>query len=93
MAYIDEQLLQFKKMLENAICENGIKGKQSIIRSSTPINLIHDAVKHELIQCGVVPENILPNLGKSKPEVKIAGFLKQKAQDVCVIPSNIKRDE
>ena len=50
MAYIDEQLFRFKTELEAAILAGGVKGKESIIRSSALINLIHDAVKYELIQ-------------------------------------------
>ena len=92
MAYIDEQLLQFKTFFEAAIMRDGIKGKESIIRSSSLINLIHDAVKHELIQRGIDPQSIYPNFEKTKPEMKIAGFLKQKNQDVCVAPKNIRRN-
>lgn len=91
MAYIDNQLLVFKQMIENAIVTGGAKGKESIIRSSGLINLIHDAVKQELITAGVKTENIYPPFGASKPEIKMAGFLKQKDQDVCVVPSNIVR--
>lgn len=90
MAYIDRQLLQFKNMIESSIVEGGVKGKESAIRSSALINLIHDAVKNELIEKGVNPGNIYPSLGATKPELKLAGFLKQKNQDVCVIPSGIK---
>ena len=45
MAYIDEQLFRFKTELEAAILAGGVKGKESIIRSSALINLIHDAVR------------------------------------------------
>lgn len=62
-----------------------------MIRSSVLINLIHDAVKHELIEQGVKPENVYPPIFQSKPELKLAGFLKQKDQDVCVAPSNIHK--
>ena len=48
MAYIDEQLKLFKNKLEDAIISEGAKGKDSCIRSSVLINLIHDAVKKEL---------------------------------------------
>lgn len=53
------------------------------------INLIHDAVKYELIQNGIDPSQIYPHFEETKPEMKIAGFLKQKDQDVCVAPKNI----
>ncbi len=91
MSFIDEQLLTFKTMIEDSIAEGGAKGKESMIRSSVLINLIHDAVKNELIEQGVHPNNIFPPFGSSKPEIKMAGFLKQKDQDVCVLPANIKR--
>lgn len=92
IAFIDEQLKLFKEEFEQAIVEGGAKGKESAIRSSSLINLIHDAVKYELIQAGVNPNNIYPQLGETKPEMKIAGLLKQKDQDVCVVPSNILRE-
>lgn len=91
MTFIEKQLLTFKQLIEQSIVNGGVKGKESIIRSSGLINLIHDAVKHELIVSGVNPENIYPHFLNSKPEVKLAGFLKQKDQDICVIPSNIGR--
>lgn len=89
MAYIDEQLFRFKTELEAAILAGGVKGKESIIRSSALINLIHDAVKYELIQNGIAPSQIYPHFEETKPEMKIAGFLKQKDQDVCVVPKNV----
>lgn len=52
MAFIDDQLLTFKTWFENAIISGGAAGKQSIIRSSGLINLIHEAVKHEFISLG-----------------------------------------
>lgn len=50
MAFIDEQLISFRDLIEDAIIQGGSKGKESIIRSSALINLIHDAVKYELIE-------------------------------------------
>ncbi len=91
MAYIDEQLLQFKHLIEESIVLGGAKGKESMIRSSGLINLIHDAVKHEFIEAGVRRLNIYPHFGDTKPELKMAGFLKQKDQDVCIVPSNIRK--
>lgn len=93
MRFIDTQLIEFKRLMEDAIIEGGVRGKTSIIRSSALINLIHDAVKFELIEEGVNPENIYPRLGETKPEIKIAGFLKQKNQDVCVLPNNIEKKQ
>ena len=91
MTYIDGQLQRFKAMIETAIREGGEKGKESVIRSSALINLIHDAVKNEFIERGVQPENIFPPLGQRTPELKLAGFLKQKDQDVCIVPNGIQK--
>lgn len=92
MAYIDNQLLVFKQMIEDSIETGGTQGKESMIRSSQLINLIHDAVKYELIQHGIARDQIFPRLGDTKPEVRLAGFLKQKDQDVCVVPRNIRKE-
>ena len=91
MTFIEQQLLEFKRAIEQSIKEGGSKGKTSMIRSSYLINLIHDAVKHELIQNRVDPNKIFPRFGETKPEIKLAGFLKQKDQDVCVVPGNIEK--
>lgn len=76
----------FKELIETSIIEGGIKAKEAIIRSSRPINFIHEAVKADLIRKGISPDRIHPPLGDSKPELKLAGFIKQKHQDVCVSP-------
>ena len=47
---------------------------------------IHEAVKSELIRNGIEKNRIHPPLEESKPELKLAGFIKQKFQDVCVEP-------
>ena len=91
MAFIDKQLVLFKKNIENSIITGGVKGKESMIRSSVLINLIHDAVKYEFIAAGVKPENIYPPFRATSPELKIAGFLKQKDQDICIVPSGIRK--
>lgn len=91
MAFIDTQLLEFKRLIEDSIITGGAKGKESMIRSSGLINLIHDAVKYEFMQAGVNHNNIYPHFGNTKPELKMAGFLKQKNQDVCIVPSNIEK--
>ncbi len=91
MSFINDQLKLFKQMIEDAIRSNGVEGKNYCIRTQAPINLIHDAVKQELIDHGITKELIFPPLGESKPEIKLAGFLKQKDQDVCVIPEGIEK--
>lgn len=73
--------------------ENGLKAKEGYIRSKALINCIHEAVKRELISKQVYLDSIFPPLGKTAPELKIAGFLKQKDQDVCVVPKKILRKE
>lgn len=90
MPNIDEQLIELKNSFENAIISGGKKGKTSAIRSSALINIIHDAVKDELIRQGVDCQQIRPLLGQSSPETKIVGFYKQKKQDICVGPKNIQ---
>ncbi|GAA8540747.1 hypothetical protein HpBT274_12050 [Helicobacter pylori] len=81
-------LQKFKKCLEHAILQEGEKGFSNIIRSQKPINYIHEMIKQDLVKNGIVKENIFPPLGSSKPEIKLAGFFKQKDQDICVIPNN-----
>lgn len=88
---INNQLIEFKRAIEEAIIERGSDGKTSVIRSSYLINLIHDAVKFELIKNGVDSQKIYPHLGETKPEIKLAGFLKHKDQDICVVPDNIPK--
>jgi hypothetical protein len=90
---MDKQLVEFKNMIENAIYDGGEAGKNACIRSQAPINLIHDAVKEDLIEHGVRAEYIYPPIGATKPEIKLTGFLKQKDQDVCVTPKRIKMKE
>lgn len=91
MAYIDDQLVEFKRLIEDAIIAEGAEGKNKVIKSSKPINLIHDAVKKSLIDAGVDPSLVRPQFENTKPEMKMAGFIKQKKQDVCVIPKNITK--
>jgi len=94
-------VIQMKKMLEESILTrkfngntyaNGQKAKEALIRSQKLINLLHEWVKMELVRNGVDGRQIYPPLSSSKPELKIAGFLKQKDQDVCVRPKNIKNN-
>lgn len=87
-------------MLEDAVvtgsndgknCGDGLKAKESLIRSSKLINLIHEAVKQDLLDYGIDNKRVFPPRGNTKPELKIAGFLKQKDQDVCVVPTKINK--
>lgn len=93
MPYIDGQLLALKSLYESKIRENGKKGKTSAIRSSALINIIHDSVKHELIQHRIDPARIKPKLGKTSGESQLSGYYKQKKQDVCVEPKKIRKSK
>lgn len=42
---------------------------------------------------GIYPGNIFPPIGLSNPEIKLAGFLKQKDQDITVLPRNVESKE
>lgn len=84
---IQEAVNSFKLLIEDSILQGGIAAKEAMIRSSRPINYIHEAVKSELINSGISKTRIFPPLGATSPEMKLAGFLKQKHQDVCVAPN------
>lgn len=93
MAFIDNQLWEYKNLIEKSIKEGGKDGKASMIKSSKPINLIHDAVKYELKKEGVNPEQVFPAFKESSPEIKLAGHFKKKNQDVCVLPKGIDKEQ
>lgn len=76
----------FKELIEGSILDGGFKAKEAMIRSSRPINNIHEAVKSDLVRKGISAKRIHPPLGETKPELKLVGFIKQKHQDVCVSP-------
>jgi hypothetical protein len=80
----------FKKLIDTSIISGGNREKTAMIRSSRPILNIHEAVKTQLIQNRVNPNLIYPPLGMRSPELKLAGFLKQKRQDVCITPNDIQ---
>lgn len=90
---IEQAVSNFKQLIEDSIIEGGTAGKQAMIRSSKPINNIHEAVKSELINNGITRHRIYPPLGETRPELKLAGFLKQKYQDVCVTPEGKETNE
>lgn len=87
---IQQAVKNFKTLIRSSIKEGGNKGKTAMIRSSRPILNIHEAVKSQLIKNGVNENLIHPPLGERSPELKLAGFLKQKNQDVCVAPNDIE---
>jgi len=89
-------LIQIKNDFDHAITTarfngniyaNGNKAKEALIRSQKIINLIHEFVKNDFVDCGVPQHMIFPPVGNSKPETKIKGFLKSKNQDVTIIPN------
>lgn len=87
MISIEEAVRGFKSLIEGSIRAAGESGKAAMIRSSKPIQNIHEAVKSDLIKHGVDAARIFPPLGETKPELGIAGFIKKKAQDICVVPT------
>ncbi len=42
---LQNTLNDMKKMLEDSIIHNGLKGKESLIRSQALINQLHEAIK------------------------------------------------
>lgn len=83
---IEQAVKNFRSLIEDSITTAGESGKAAMIRSSRPIQNIHEAVKADLIRHGIDPPRIFPPLGTTKPELEIAGFIKKKAQDICVTP-------
>ncbi len=82
-------LENIKQQIEQSILEDGVEGKNSLIRSQSLINILHELVKTSLIDEGVSPGLIYPPPGISFGEKVLAEFLKFKKQDVCVFPNNI----
>jgi len=78
----------FKFALVESIKIAGLKGKDSIIKSQEPIKLFHEVIKKELIKNGVNPNLIIPPINTGANEMKLYGFIKDKTQDVCVLPNN-----
>lgn len=90
---IEEAILNFRELIHSSIKDGGAEGKRAMIRSSKPINNIHEAIKAELIRNGINEELIHPPVGNTKPELKLAGFIKQKYQDICAVPGDISLEE
>lgn len=84
---------QLKELIDSSIIEGGDEGKNNLIRSQIPINLLHNAAKASFIHNGVNPAYIHPAYGMSDDELKLSGFFKKKAQDVCVLPNNVEAEE
>lgn len=90
---IDKTLLQMKNEFETAILENGATAQTRLIRSQKLINILHNQVKSEFIKLGVKETLIYPCVGKCCPEVKISGSLKEKCQDICIIPQSVLQNQ
>lgn len=90
---IEDAVQNFKSLIDRSIINGGAKGKTAMIRSSKPINNIHEAIKSELIRSGIDKDLVHPPLGHTKPELRLAGFIKQKRQDICVVPGEIESEE
>ncbi|MCD4695901.1 MAG: hypothetical protein K8S16_06630 [Bacteroidales bacterium] len=86
---LNQGIENIKQIIEDSILESGEKGKKSAINSSKTINSLHDVIKSSLIEYGIDTNLIYPALGQTKPEIKLAGFLKFKKQDVCIFPNNL----
>lgn len=85
---IDDSVIKIKQLIENAIITEGTKGRNNLIRTSIPIQHIHELVKDLLINEGINPNLIKPQIGQSRGELKLSGELKTKKQDICVINPN-----
>ncbi|MFX0066831.1 MAG: restriction endonuclease [Candidatus Hermodarchaeota archaeon] len=90
---LEKVLKNLKDNYENAIKIGGRKKYTSLIRSQGLINLFHEYLKHKLMESGVASSKIYPEPGKSRPEIKMSGMLKQKNQDICVLPSKPTKKE
>ena len=85
---------EIKQLIEDAIIEGGVEGKNNLIRTQRPICILHDAAKLAFIKEGINPNRIKPRLGEHVGEQKLAGFFKCKDQDICFMPNNaVKKQE
>jgi hypothetical protein len=55
---IQEAVNSFKALIDGSILQGGIEAKEAMIRSSKPINCIHEAVKSALINAGIDRQSI-----------------------------------
>lgn len=90
---IEEAVCSIKEMIERAIRDRGVEGKNNLIRTQQPICMLHDAAKSAFIRNGVNPSRVRPLLGEHLDELKLAGFFKYKDQDICFLPNHIKDQE
>ncbi|MDH3325037.1 MAG: restriction endonuclease [Candidatus Peregrinibacteria bacterium] len=89
---IEIKLIEMKKLYEDTIISGGRKGVTSLIRSQKLINILHNYIKEQLVSYGVNPSKIYPKIDETKPELKMAGFLKEKSQDISIIAGEFKQE-
>lgn len=89
-----EAINLIKTSIEEVIKADGEKGKKSLITSQQIINLIHEVIKSDLVKNKIDRSLIYPPITSSNPEITLAGFLKNKKQDICVFPkSKVEKKE
>ena len=90
---IEDAVYSIKEMIERAIKDGGVEGKNNLIRTQQPICMLHDAAKSAFIHNGVNPNRVRPLLGEHLDELRLAGFFKCKDQDICFLPNNINQKQ
>lgn len=93
MLTIQQAVNKIKSLIEDAIINGGVEGKNNLIRTQIPICLLHDAAKASFIDNGVNPNFVAPIYGDHMGEQKLAGFFKCKDQDICFMPNNYQKKE
>lgn len=86
---LEDALTNIKSSIEDVIRVSGNTGKGNLIRTKKLINLLHEVVKSEFVKLGVNPDLIKPSRGFSNGELKVAGILKSKDQDIALLPNNM----
>lgn len=86
------KLKEIKSLYEQAIKTGGRDGVHSLIRSQKLIGIIHDYIKQELISYGISKDKIFPRLNETNPELRMAGFLKEKKQDISIISGKFNKE-
>lgn len=87
-----DTLIRIKKEYEETIVSGGTPQVHALIRSKKLIGHLHEHVKTKLVSHGIHPSKMYPPPGLSKPELKMTGFLKEKDQDISVLPRPPKKE-
>lgn len=90
---VEVKLFEIKKLYEQTIKSGGRPAVHSLIRSQKLINILHNYIKEQLVSFGVNPNKIYPKINQTKPELKMAGFLKEKSQDISIISGEFNKEE